>query len=313
MTQPIEAADLDVIEVDPGRVGISYSGGGPLVLVELGCAQAFVDACIVPAVITGVSAGAIAGTAHALDPRGGAGIKLARDLLAGVTSSTLKLDLWDEFKRAATQGLHLQSLGDNGPIGPIIRRGITERFGIVDPTVGAIGAEGGAALLIAATDRVRGESYWFPPQTPIDTALVASSAIPGIFPWLVVGSDGGSRTLVDGGVVTNQPLTQLAIQRCGTIFACAVGYGGGSLPPPTNAVDNAINSVWLMIHQTMKLEQAYVEQKMGKAGKIHRIHPPTKLPVHGYNFTAAEVEQVIEESRQLTLEWLRQLGEVRCP
>src|SRR2546425_8387930 len=62
-------------DVDEQRVGISYSGGGPLLLIELGIAQAFVDLKIVPVAIAGVSAGAIARTGHALDPDGGAGIQ----------------------------------------------------------------------------------------------------------------------------------------------------------------------------------------------------------------------------------------------
>src|SRR5881398_1921251 len=73
------------------RVGISYSGGGALLLVELGIAQAFVELKIVPAAIAGVSAGAIAGAAHALDPVNGAGIKAAAEAL--LTLSDMKLGL----------------------------------------------------------------------------------------------------------------------------------------------------------------------------------------------------------------------------
>src|SRR2546425_7717968 len=78
-------------DVDEQRVGISYSGGGPLVLIELGIAQAFVDLKIVPVAIAGVSAGAIAGTAHALDPVNGTGIKAAAHAL--LTLSDHKLGL----------------------------------------------------------------------------------------------------------------------------------------------------------------------------------------------------------------------------
>src|SRR3989442_4460115 len=78
-------------DVDEQRVGISYSGGGPLLLIELGIAQAFVDLKIVPVAIAGVSAAAIAGTAHALDPVGGAGIAAAARALVNVSEHKLGL------------------------------------------------------------------------------------------------------------------------------------------------------------------------------------------------------------------------------
>src|SRR5215471_2605331 len=93
MSQPIRLGTLsrDEIHVDKRRVGISYSGGGPLVLVELGCAKAFIECGIRPVAIAGVSAGALAGAAHALDPVDGAGIDLACELLADIHRDTLAL------------------------------------------------------------------------------------------------------------------------------------------------------------------------------------------------------------------------------
>src|SRR5918912_2272340 len=88
MSEPIRLKDTQPV-VDRTKVGISYSGGGPLVLIELGCARAFVDKHIRPAVIAGVSAGSLAGAAHALDPVGGQGIELAADLLSRISGASL--------------------------------------------------------------------------------------------------------------------------------------------------------------------------------------------------------------------------------
>src|SRR5256885_435399 len=143
MSEPIKLAQVDVPEVDRGRIGISYSGGGPLVLVELGCAKAFIECGIRP-------------------------------------------------------------------------------------------------VLIAATDRLSGESFWFPDTTPLAEALIASSAIPAVFPWVTYDRDGEHRILVDGGVVNNQPVSELVVrERCGTLFVCAVGPSKPA-PAPTNLVNNAV-------------------------------------------------------------------------
>src|SRR5207237_7384966 len=103
------------LTVDPALIGISYSGGGPLLAVELGIARAFVLEGIKPAFITGVSAGAIAGAAHALDVENGWGIDRTVDQLGSVTNNTLELDFGDFLGRAITQREHLRSIGNNAP------------------------------------------------------------------------------------------------------------------------------------------------------------------------------------------------------
>ena len=294
--------------VDPTKIGISYSGGGPLVLIELGCARAFVDKAIVPSAIAGVSAGALASTAHALDPAGGAGIDLAVRLLGQIRARDLGFGWVAVAGRLLREGGGFTSIADHRKISGMIHDGIDASFGIANPTVGSVGERGGVKLLVAATDRLHGTSLWYPPDTPIGDALLASSSIPGVFPWQDQVVEGQQYTLVDGGVITNQPLSMLVEEGCGTLFACAVGYGGEVLARPTNALNNVLPSVYMMMHQTMKLEEDYVRLKIAdQGGSVHHIHPDVPVPIHGYNFDPAEIGQVVEQSRQLTLQWLEQL------
>src|SRR5437763_11397499 len=102
--------------VDKHKVGISYSGGGPLLLVELGIAQAFVELEVVPAAIAGVSAGSFAAVAHALDPKGGTGIRAAAKALETVSDSTLGLTPAQIALEVVWQRQHLSALGNNEPI-----------------------------------------------------------------------------------------------------------------------------------------------------------------------------------------------------
>ena len=127
-------------------------------------------------------------------------------------------------------------------------------------------------LMIVATDVVQKRGIWFPDETPLDQALVASTAIPGIFPWREMTVGGERLFLADGGVVMNQPLSNLVEQGCGTIYACAVG-STGPLAPPKNLIDNALRAVNLAMHQATKLEEDYVRLKL--AGDWERTpHPP---------------------------------------
>jgi NTE family protein len=294
--------------VDPEAIGISYSGGGPLVLVELGIAKAFVRKGIVPAVITGASAGAIAGAAHALDPIGGKGIDVAANQLAKVNNGFLGLDAWHVIPRVLRHRFKTPSLGDNATIGPLIRGGIARAFGLQNVKMGLFSPPNYPRLLIAGTNVEDGTSFWFPDEATLDEALISTSAIPGVFPWRTPTLGGKTLTLVDGGVVTNQPLSILVEHGCGTLFACAVG-GKAPFAVPKNAIDNALQAVELLIHQVTKLEEDYVRTKLGDQGRVHHIHPEVPFPIHLFDFTPRLVRRVLDDACQRTLDWLDNLPE----
>jgi predicted acylesterase/phospholipase RssA len=154
-------------------------------------------------------------------------------------------------------------------------------------------------LYIAGTDRIYGGSYWFDAPDRLTDALVASSAIPGIFPWQALpvkkAGKSGRTAVVDGGVCTNQPISKLAMEnRCGTILACAVGYFGEQLAWPRDAVDNAVQCLNLMSHQASKLEEDYVRLKMDGSGVVHHIHPQVTAPPTSFDFTPELVKKIVE-------------------
>src|SRR5712692_5062329 len=241
--------------INPDKIGISYSGGGPQVLVELGCARAFVERGIRPALIAGVSAGALAGTAHALDVDHGTGIDMAADLLSNVSTKQLGLTKLHMYWQLLLYVIRQKpmSLGNNAPIGPMIQRAIAQKF----PGHATVGDFSDPVLLIGATNRRNGRPHWYGRDAPIEQALIASSAIPAIFPWRHAQILGQLDPVVDGGVVSNQPVSELVMAGCGKLYVCAVGYGGEDAPAPTDFADNALVSMSMAIHQTMKLEEDY--------------------------------------------------------
>jgi NTE family protein len=289
--------------VDRARIGISYSGGGALVLIELGVARAFIARGVRPALLAGVSAGAFAAVAHGIDPIGGAGVASAARLLGQIDNGTLGLRWWQIV-------LHLlfvsrRSFGDQGRLRRMVLQALARDFGLIDPRVGDLQDP---PVRIGASDRLSGAPVWFPPETPLGDALIASSAIPAVFPWVEMSVGGRGRTLVDGGVVDNQPLSQLVIEGCGTIFAVSVGPARHELKPPHNLVDNAIGSAYLAIHRAQRLEEAYVRELLGDRGDILHVHPWLDLPVDQFNFTPELVRRVMDEADRLTQEWLATQG-----
>jgi NTE family protein len=311
MSEPIHLKGVEQVPIDAGKVGISYSGGGPLLVIELGVARAFVQRGIRPDVVCGASAGALTAAAHALDSDGGRGIDMAADLLGKkVRNSFLKLDFLDIAGRVVGQRTRLDAIADNAPIGELIAGGISDTFGLRPVTMGTFGkplAAGGnptPRLMIVATDAGLGTSFWFEQDALLTEALIASSAIPGVFPWVTHHTaDGQQVTLVDGGVVDNQPLSNLVEQGCGTIYACAVGPTGAR-PVPNNLIQNVIQAINLSMHQCTKLEEDYVRTKLPAGGKILHIHPETKTPVNDFEFSPQLVQEAMAEATELTLQWL---------
>lgn len=303
MSRPVLAAET--LTLDRHRIGISYSGGGPLLLVELGIAQAFVELGVRPYAIAGVSAGAIAGTAHAIDPVKGRGIQAAAAGLARVSDHSLGLTLLQIVLKAAWERKRLAALGDNQSIQNLLTGAFQELAAQPRLTVDSFGRDGRPRLLVGATDRLAADRVVFSGSDDVGDALVASSAIPGVFPAkrMTVGGKPGA-LLVDGGVVGSQPLSGLALLGCGTIFACAVGYDGERLKAPANLIDNWQQSLSITLHDAARLEQEYVQSRMGDQGVIHHIHPEVTFPVQGFNFTPDVITSVMRAASTSTKQWI---------
>lgn len=293
------------LAVDRARVGVSYSGAGPLLLVELGVAQAFVDLGIEPFAIAGVSAGAIVATAHAVDPVRGAGIAAAARGLERVSNRSLGLTVGQVLWRALRERQRMLGLGSNESIETLVVDGFRAVTGRDRLTFGDFGRDGRPMLIVKATDRLTGEGVRFTGDDDVAGALVASSAIPGVFPPRRMGP----HLFIDGGVVDDQPLSELALEGCGTIYAVAVGYDGELLKAPTNLVDNWMKSTSIALHAASRLEQDYVQVKLGDAGVIHHIHPLVlELPVRGFDFTREVIAQVMRDARDETKRWIAEYG-----
>jgi NTE family protein len=300
----LQGKDASQLPISRDKIGISYSGGGPLVVLELGVARAFVQRGIIPSVITGVSAGGLAGAAHALDPHTGRGVDMGMEILAEMSSARFGLTFPQILERFLAEDADLRSLGDNSPLEGAISGRLQQTFGLTDVRLSYFAPPDRPKLLVGATDREVGRAMWFPDSALLTDALVASSAIPAIFPWRETSIDGVRRILVDGGVVNNQPLSNLVLQGCGTIYSCSVGWPPGPLPPPTNAFDNALPCLGVMLHACMRLEAEYVRCKLGDRGDIHEIRPHLGAPLHGYDFSRQQIEDTVATACSYTLDWL---------
>lgn len=170
------------------RTAFVLSGGGNQGVSQIGMLRALIERGIAPDVVIGTSAGALNGAAIAYAPN-----------LTGVAQLEA---VWTSLTAADVFPGGRLSRAWN-----VVRRG-THLFGreglesIVDRASPARSfADLAVPLRVIATDLDSGEEVVLA-RGPLKPALLASSALPGVFP--IVLHDG--RRLVDGGVINNVPL-----------------------------------------------------------------------------------------------------------
>jgi len=195
-------------EPPPGpRTAFVLSGGGNQGVSQVGMLRALLEREIVPDVVIGTSAGALNGAAIAYAPN-----------LTGVAQLAAA---WEQLRSD-----HVFPGGKLQRAWNIVRRG-THLFGsegleaaIHHSTPARSFADLEIPLRVIACDLDTGDEVVLA-RGPLKPALLASTALPGVFP--IVHHDG--RRLVDGGVVDNVPLSHALAGPVDRIFVLNVSSG----------------------------------------------------------------------------------------
>ena len=239
-------------------------GGGHRGGYEVGMLKALTGAGIRPDLVLGTSIGAINGALFAASPDsdGVAGLEAAwrnlefRDLFPG--------NLWDKARAAVQQRTHLHAndalrewLRDQLPVDLI------EELSIPFQCV--------AARIEDSTE------HWFE-SGPLVDAVLASSAVPGLLPPVLV--DGMHH--IDGGVVNSIPLSRAYELGATDIFVLHVGHIDDDLEVPTRPWDVGVVAFEIArrhrFHSDLESVPAGVSVKVLPTGASPgRYNDPSKL------------------------------------
>lgn len=192
-----------------GRTAFVLGGGGVLGSIQVGQLEALVRAGIVPDVLIGSSVGALNGAAIAARPNL-EGIECLRDTWLGLTAE----DIFPGSRisravNAIRRGDHLHS-----------NSGIRRLAGMVQAHSFS---ELARPLHVCAANLRTGDEHWFT-EGPLEPAILASTAIPGVFPPVVVNDE----RYVDGGVVNNIPVSRAVELGASTIYVLTCGQARAS-------------------------------------------------------------------------------------
>ncbi|HEX4217414.1 MAG TPA: patatin-like phospholipase family protein [Acidimicrobiales bacterium] len=262
-----------------GKTAFVLAGGGNLGATQVGMLQALLESGIAPDVIVGSSVGALNGAFLAGQP------DLAR------TESLAKL--WTGIRR---QDIFPFTLGR------LVSGALGRRNHFFDPhqfqtfirkvPLGfRLLEEAAVPLHVMATDLLSGDAVLLSSGLAID-ALLASSAIPGVFPPVVI--DG--RRLIDGGVAANVPVAQAEALGADEIWVLPTAPGF-ALPAET-APD-------LMLHAMQKAtgpREAAALAEVSARVAVHVVPVPTGSQPSMFDFTQTGV--LMTRALAATRQWL---------
>ncbi|GAA0706761.1 patatin-like phospholipase family protein [Dokdonella soli] len=259
------------------------AGGGSLGAVEVGMLRELLAWGEVPSFVVGASAGAINGAFFAADPT------LACVARLGA--------IWAGLKRRDLFPLNLRSilglltrrahLVDSSGLRRLLEQHLPYRH-LQDAAI---------PIHVVASDMVTGEEVLLSSCAVVD-AVLASAAIPGIFPPINI--DG--RLLVDGGVANNTPIS--AAMRLGatriivlpTGFACALKH------VPTGAIGRAMHALNLLVARQL------VHDAERFAGDVELRIVPSPCPLERSSYDYSGAANLIERGALTTRRWLEQGG-----
>lgn len=190
-------------------------GGGRWGAVEVGMLEALDQVGIVPDIVLGTSIGAFNGSVIASTP-GSEGVERLTRLWEDISQSdVLSAGIFDRIKNVAT----LQpAIHQSSEIRTILER-----------------VHGAGALIedlmlpfqCVAASILRASEHWFT-SGPLIEALLASAAIPALFPPVEIDGD----FYYDGGLVNSVPLTRAVELGASRVFVLQVGRIEADLRPP---------------------------------------------------------------------------------
>ncbi len=193
---------------DAPRTAFVLSGGGNQAVAQVGMLQALADRGIRPDIVIGTSAGALNAAAISYSPDV-AGVEHLIEVWTSLTG--------EKVFPGSRLGRVWRMVGRENHLFPC--DGLD---GIIDASAPVESfSDLKVPLRVIATDIDTGEEVVFA-TGPLRPALLASAAIPGIFP--VVEHDG--RRLVDGGVVNSVPISHAIASDVDRVIVMNVSSGG---------------------------------------------------------------------------------------
>jgi len=260
------------------------AGGGSLGAVQVGMLKALTRNNIVPDLVIGASVGAINATYFAAAPSSEGVRRLER--------TWLRLRSADVFPLSPVKSL-LAILGKRDHLISSARlRALIESelpCERIERTK--------LPCYVVATDVLAGTEVCLS-SGPVAPALLASAAIPAVFPGVSIEG----RHLIDGGVANNTPISSAVKLGASRIIVLATGISCALERPPQGVVALALHAVNLLVMRQLVSD---IEHFSNRA-EIVVLPPLCPVSVSSYDFS--QTADLVRRAEAKTRLWLQKKG-----
>ena len=272
---------------DSGPTAFVLAGGGSLGAIEVGMLKALLVHGVRADVVVGSSVGAINAAYHAARPSLEGAQELDRVWRSLRTSDVFPLSPLGGL--LGFVGWH-DAFIDSGSLRTLLARALP--VGRFEDTA--------IPCHVVATDVLDGREVVLS-KGPLVTALLASAAIPGVFP--AVARDG--RMLIDGGVASNTPIATAISVGARRVVVLPSGFSCSLRASPRGALAMAIHALSLMITHQLVVDV----ERFHERAEIVVVPPLCPVEVTPYDFSTAG--DLIDLAEASTRSWLATGGLAR--
>ena len=268
-----------------GKTAFVFTGGGSLGAIQVGMLRVLLSSGVKPDFVVGASVGAI-NASYFVGAPNAAGVAT----LEQIWSRLRRADIFP-FSLASAFGLirHQGHIVDPSKLRRVIETNLLYSR-LEDAQI---------PLHIMATNQ-QGIGIRLSNGPAVD-AILASTAIPGVFPPVNVNGE----ALMDGAIAANTPVRLASELGASRIIILPTGYACALKQPPMRAIGKALHAITLMIAWQL----IYDLERMPENIQVHLVPTPCPLAVSPFDFSRAK--ELIELAAQSTKKWIDEGGLTR--
>lgn len=236
-----------------------------------------------PDFVVGASAGAINGAYFASDPTPHGVAQLDRLWRGLIRRHVMPMRLSDLFRIA----LRREYLVDPSALRRLLEKHLPSRR-LEDSAI---------PMHVVATDMLLGQEVLLSSGPTVD-AVLASTAIPGVFPPVVIGG----RSLIDGGVSNNTPISSAIKLGAQRIVVLPTGFACALKRTPHSAIGRALHALSLLVVRQLVGD---IERYASQAA-LHVVPPLCPVDSSPYDYSGCAA--LIDRATLTTREWITRGG-----
>ncbi|WP_228760728.1 patatin-like phospholipase family protein [Lysobacter niastensis] len=278
-------ASASMSDTGTHRTAFVLAGGGSLGAVEVGMLQALLKAGEQPSFLVGTSAGAINAAYFADRPTGEGADGLEQ--------------VWCALRRSDVMPISLRSI----VVGMFGRRDhLVDSHGLrrlLERHISYQQLENASLPIhIVASELATGQEVLLSSGPAVD-AVLASSAIPGVFPPVHIGT----HVLVDGAIANNAPISVAVALGATRVIVLPAGYSCALHEVPSGAIPRAMHAISLLIAR-----QLVADAQRWLDSEIELRIVPSLCPVTTSSYDYSMAKELISRARESTEYWIEAGG-----